>query len=52
MTQTAGLLSYLPFLLVSGIVCGSLTGQIAQQTSARLRYYRTRDRDDLPAQNL
>ena len=49
-TKTAGLLSYLPFLLVSGIVCGSLTGQIAQQTSARLRYYKTRNRDDLPSQ--
>lgn len=39
MTNTTELLSYLPFLMLSGIVCGMLTGQIAQQISARLRYY-------------
>ncbi len=35
-TGTAELISYLPFLIVSGIVCGCITGQIAQQTADRL----------------
>lgn len=33
---TKDLISFLPFLTVSGIVCGSITGQIAQQTAGRL----------------
>ncbi|MGN0837878.1 MAG: Gx transporter family protein [Pyramidobacter sp.] len=35
-TSAPDLISYLPFLIVAGIVCGALTGQIAQQTQERL----------------
>lgn len=34
--STPALFSYLPFLVVSGLVCGALTGQIAFQTQDRL----------------
>ncbi|MGI6074999.1 MAG: Gx transporter family protein [Pyramidobacter sp.] len=37
-TSTPALFSYLPFLVVSGIVCGALTGQIALQTQERLEH--------------
>ncbi|MBP5211989.1 MAG: Gx transporter family protein, partial [Pyramidobacter sp.] len=34
--RSAALWSYLPFLLLAGLICGTLTGGIAQLVSARL----------------
>ena len=35
-TRSTALRSYLPFLLLAGLICGSVTGMIAQLVSARL----------------